>query len=95
MNRLTGSAVALAFLTGCAGTPAATQLASADGAKVECRNEVVTGSNRKERICATVDTWAEADGIRRQQAEDQVDRANRKYTDTFRASEADAGLGGN
>ncbi len=90
MKELFGGAIGVALLVGCA-SPPNPEFVSADGAPVECRYEIVTGSNRKEKICATVADWDEANEIRRQQAEDQVQRANRRATDTFRAIEADAG----
>jgi hypothetical protein len=94
MNKSIGGVAALLLLSACATpAPAPAELASADGGKVECRYEVVTGSNRKEKICATETTWNEADEIRRQQAEDQVQRAERKYTDVSRAIEAGGGVG--
>jgi hypothetical protein len=96
MIKLIGGAAALTLLVGCASTaPAPAELAAADGEKVVCKYEIVTGSNRKERICATEATWAEANEIRREQADEQTTRANRRYTDTFRAIEADAGNSGN
>lgn len=96
MNKLFGGVAALALLAGCASTaPAPAELAAADGTKVVCTYEIVTGSNRKEKVCATEATWDEANDIRRQEAEEQNARASRRYTDTFRAIEADAGGAGN
>ncbi len=94
MKKLMSGAVACALLCGCASTGAApAELADGQGA-VECRSVVVTGSNRKERICATAATWDEADEIRRQEAEEQVQRAKRQYNDVGRAIDADRGLSG-
>jgi hypothetical protein len=88
-----GGVAALLLISACATpAPAPVELASADGGKVECRFEVVTGSNRKEKICATEATWNEADEIRREQADDQVQRAKRKYNDVSRAIEAGSGV---
>ena len=84
MNKSIGGVAALLILSACASAPAPVQLASADGEKVECRFEVVTGSNRKEKVCATEATWNEADEIREQQAAEEVQRAKRKYTDVSR-----------
>lgn len=96
MIKLIGGAAALTLLAGCASTaPAPAELAAADGSKVVCKYEIVTGSNRKEKVCATESTWAEANEIRRADAEEQSIRSNRRYTDTFRAIEADAGGVGN
>jgi hypothetical protein len=73
MSKLIGGAAALTLLVGCASTaPAPAELAAADGEKVVCKYEIVTGSNRKERICATEATWAEANEIRREQAMEGV-----------------------
>jgi hypothetical protein len=94
MNKSIGGAAALLLLSACATpAPAPVELASADGEKVECRFEVVTGSIRKEKVCATVTTWDEADEIRRQQADEQVQRAKRKYNDVSRTLEAGGGVG--
>jgi hypothetical protein len=99
MKKLFGGAAAVALLVGCASSvgPASdtTQIVASGDNRVVCRSMVVTGSNRKERLCATGAAWSEADAIQEQEAEELMARAGKRYTDTSGLREADRANGAN